>query len=66
MNRFDCSRNCPNRSPDCHGSCKKYQEAKEKYNKEQEEIRKKRKQEIDLSRVDREGVKRRTEKWRRR
>lgn len=64
-NCFDCDRNCKNRAPDCHGTCEKYQAAKKRYAKEQEEIRKKRRKEIDLSRADREGIKHRTEKWRR-
>ena len=48
MGDFDCCINCTDRTVTCHGDCEIYLEQKAKYNKKQEEIRKKRKSEQDV------------------
>ena len=45
---FDCCYNCSKRKAACHGSCKEYKIAKEKYNKKLEIEKENKKKEQDL------------------
>lgn len=57
-NRFGCTKDCKDRHPGCHGSCEKYQSAKQRYLDQQSEIARKRHHQAELYGAKKEAIKR--------